>query len=253
MELIADLVEGRLEDESEARALIASSPELLGEYEAQKLAYETLAALGPAPLSETERASLHRDLWTELKSGAAPAKRPWYYGWAPVAAGMFVVIGLVAVVSQGGSPDAVGLAAGEESTTTQAASTEADTAGGSAVAEPDDGDAPTVAESAEDGGLDTSDKAFYSAEADRIRGDELGERGFQAFDEDSALDTCLESAGYAGYSVVERIEPGEGAEPNDMPADAGPFVAAIPEGADVETAVIVFIDLVRCELIHLDE
>src|ERR687892_348665 len=97
LELIAALVEGRLDDETEARALIASSAEAREEYEAQKRAYESLAAMGTAHLTETERATLHRDLWTELRGGDTPerTKTPWYVRWSPVAAGLFVVVGIV--------------------------------------------------------------------------------------------------------------------------------------------------------------
>ncbi len=107
LELIAALAEGRLEDESEARALIASSAEHLAEYEAQKLAFETLRSTPPAAMTDIERAALHRDVWTELRSPVpvGASGNPWYYRWMPVAAGMFVVVGLVAVINQGGQDE----------------------------------------------------------------------------------------------------------------------------------------------------
>ncbi|HSM45432.1 MAG TPA: hypothetical protein VK969_10490, partial [Acidimicrobiia bacterium] len=69
IELIAALVEGRLEDESEARALIDSAPEFREEYEGQKTAYEMLTRVGTASLSDGERSALHRDVWTSLRQG----------------------------------------------------------------------------------------------------------------------------------------------------------------------------------------
>lgn len=62
IDLIAALVEGRLEDETEARALITSSPEMRQEYQAQKLAYEALAGAGMVRMTESERSALHRDI-----------------------------------------------------------------------------------------------------------------------------------------------------------------------------------------------
>lgn len=108
LELIAALVEGRLEDETEARALITSSIEAREEYETQKLAHDALQAMGTARLGEDERAALHRDVWTDLRAGAPTPKtrRPWYYRWVPVAAALFLVVGLAAVLSGGGEETA---------------------------------------------------------------------------------------------------------------------------------------------------
>ena len=80
-ELISALVEGRLEDEAEALALIASSPALRSEYEAQKLAYEALTAIPQAQLTDHERAALHRDVWTELQARptSLAVRTPWYF------------------------------------------------------------------------------------------------------------------------------------------------------------------------------
>ncbi len=51
-------------------------------------------------MTELERAGLHRDLWTELRSAPATIKQvPWWYRWSYVAAGLFVVVGLAGVLS----------------------------------------------------------------------------------------------------------------------------------------------------------
>jgi len=68
IELIAALAEGRLEDETAARALVDSSAAHRAEYEAHKTALEALIAIPSAQLSEHESAALHRDVWTELQS-----------------------------------------------------------------------------------------------------------------------------------------------------------------------------------------
>ncbi|MDX1469727.1 MAG: hypothetical protein R3258_10335, partial [Acidimicrobiia bacterium] len=99
MELIAALAEGRLEDESEARALIASSPHLRDEYEAQRAAIESVRELAPASLSATERSALRRDIWTELRNTAerrSPARR--LVGWPAYVTALVLVVGALAVL-----------------------------------------------------------------------------------------------------------------------------------------------------------
>jgi hypothetical protein len=90
LDLIVALVEGRLEDEEEARALIESSSKHRLEYEAQKTAYQALSSAGTASLSETERAGIRRDVWSDLRSRPTPVvpANPWYYRWVSVAAGV---------------------------------------------------------------------------------------------------------------------------------------------------------------------
>lgn len=103
-ELISALVEGRLEDETEALTLVATSETMRSEYEAQKLAYEALTAIPPAQLSDHESAALRRDVWTELQAQPTPlsAKTPWYFRWSTAAAGLFVVVGIVTITNLGG-------------------------------------------------------------------------------------------------------------------------------------------------------
>lgn len=260
LELIAALVEGRLEDESEARALIDSSPELREEYEAQKLAYETLQGAGTASLRETERAALHRDIWTELRSGAAQpvSKTPWYYRWAPVAAGLLVVVGLVSVLGQGGDDageETFTLAADSAATTTTVADSGA--AGGDAA--PSDGEqAETTsdddAESDETADADTlSEEAHnvYRREADLLRQGVYGER-LQSYDSaDTTLEACVEESGLDGHRILATLSaPMEG---TDTPEDERRLAVASPEGAQLETAPISFVDLEACEVVYTDE
>ena len=282
LELIAALVEGRLDDETEARALIASSAEAREEYEAQKRAYESLAAMGTAHLTETERATLHRDLWTELRGGDATkrTKAPWYVRWSPVAAGLFVVVGIAAVLSGGGgdagqsSRDIVA-SGGEESATTTAAAD----AGGDSDLLADDGEATDTTEAATEGttaeesapsGVD--ERFLYAADAARVRaGDFSGDRlaTFAAAEtDDSELQMCVDDAiadadldDYEIAAIVmspAEADPGE--DPTTTPSASSttspetPEVAiAVPDGAEPATAPLAFVDVQTCQLVYLDQ
>lgn len=282
LELIAALAEGRLEDESEARALIASSPEHLAEYEAQKLAFETLRSTPTAALTDIERAALHRDVWTELRSPVpVGAGNPWYYRWMPVAAGMFVVVGLVAVVNQSGQDE---LATAELMMTTSAgdslAGEEAGTVSTAAEAGADGEDAgsgstPPVTDSR---ALDAPEVAYYEAEADKVREGELEGVEVEGLDEETpqaVLESCLEEAGLTEYEIVaastapfpEEVtdttvatdSSGEGSTSPSTentlvpPGDTTQYLAAVPAGATLADAPVAFVDLYNCVLIHLDD
>lgn len=260
LELIAALVEGRLEDESEARALIESSPELGEEYEAQKLAYEAMRDAGTASLRETERAALHRDIWTELRSESTqPAsKTPWYYRWVPVAAGLLVVVGLVSVLGPGGDDsgeEAVNLAADAAETTTTAA--DAGAADGDAA--PSDGEqAETTSD--DDGGSDEAADAatlseealnVYRREADLLRQGVYGER-LRSYDSaDTTLETCVEESGLHGHRILATLS--APMEETDTPEDERRLAVSYPEDTQLETAPISFVDLDTCEVIYTDE
>ncbi|HEY7825012.1 MAG TPA: hypothetical protein VIG24_19385 [Acidimicrobiia bacterium] len=254
LELIAALVEGRLEDESEARALIDASPELRQEYEAQRLAYETLQEAGTASLQDTERAALHRDIWTELRSGPAePAsKTPWYYRWAPVAAGLLVVVGLVSVLGQGGDDageETFTLAADSAATTTTAAAAGLmDESEGEAAPGDDDGGSEEAA------AADTlSEEALniYQREADLLRQGVYGER-LRSYDSaDTTIETCVEESGLDGHRILATLSAPMGE--TDTPEDERRLAVAYPEDAQLEAAPISFVDLEVCEVVYTDE
>jgi len=276
LELIAALVEGRLGDESEARALIASSPELQEEYEAQRIAYETLRAAPTVAMSETERAALHRDVWTALRADSPMARTrraPWYYRWTPVAAGLFVLVGLVAVVNQagdGGSGESARLAADMPVETTAAdATAEGDDGGQAPAVEEDSNDGEdatvtTAAASAEtteamsEGSdlLSAGETAFYASEAESLREGDVDGAALQSYDEDATraeLETCLDDAGLPGYEVLETLTGSLDHTDDEAASDVSRLIAAIPEDADLATAPIAFVDLIDCVLVHLDE
>lgn len=261
LELIAALVEGRLEDESEARALIDSSVEHRQEYEGQSLAYQTLRSQERVAMSDSERAGLRRDVWAAVRSDYAPkpSRARWLYRWAPVAAGMFVIVGVVAVLNQGGDDSEMPLAGlasdsmedqdiaeGEEESTFDAM---------------DDTEADAELHSAErDQPPSEHEATFYASEARGIRTGELtGATDLELYDDvptPTELQECVGEAGFDGFEILATItvpeqDIEETGELSYLPASS--FIAAKPEDADLPTAPLIFVDSANCELVHLDE
>lgn len=258
LELIAALAEGRLDDEAEARALLESAPEYREEYEAQKLALEALSRAGTAAMSEVERASLHRDLWTELRDEPAAVSRsrnPWSLRLGAVAAGLFVMVGLVAVLSQGGADQGESFdelaadVADSPATTAAAADDDARGAG-------DEADEPQTLEDSSGAGdgsaapADASAAAYYSEVADGVRAGEFTE-SLESYDARSsqAADECLDRAGLEGHQAVGTLTP-----PAEM-NDGGDLqlVVAVPEGTELADSPVAFVDLESCQLIYIDD
>ncbi|MDP9493704.1 MAG: hypothetical protein M3P87_00555 [Actinomycetota bacterium] len=232
-DLIASLADGSLDEPAEARSLVETCPECNLEYQAQLSIIATLSAVRPATMTELEKAALHRDLWTELRS--QPVKtvtHPWWYRLSYAAAGLFVLVGLVAVFNQmGGGGD-------------QAAETFLEVASGldggadQAMDSTQDESATTMAAGADAGGAIPPD---FKSLATETRREQLAptERATLS-DEDEA--DCLRTAGLEDHEVVGGVE-----------ADRS-YLVAIPSGAapDAETPVS-FVDAVTCEVVHVEE
>jgi hypothetical protein len=258
LELIAALAEGRLEDETLARALIEASEEHRAAYEAQKLAIDALRGAGTVLMDDTERAMLRRDLWTALKAGqrAQGTASPWYYRWTPVAAGLLVVVGLIAVINRGGEDGAArGLfEAAAETTTTAAGDIAMDGASGGEAGPETAGDQ----DEASSGGDSAApyDLAYLIDTAQRLRDGDFATARLESFDESSQADvqSCVDDA-LEGYQVLGVIdEPAlAGGDTDTVPEDAAPLIAAVPQGAKPSTAPVAFVALSSCELVYLDE
>jgi hypothetical protein len=256
MELIAALVEGRLDDESEARALIEASPELRREYQAQVLAFEALTAAGSVTLSETERSSLHRDVWTNLRhQPAASATGRWYVRMAAVAASLFVVVGVAAVLGTQGGPDEGGFAE------IAADTADRDFAGGDEAASDgaetleDAGATTTAAAAATDAPASDESVAIYRRESELLRQGIFTERLHSFSESEEAygdLRDCIEEAGLGGYRIVATLaEPDATSEATAT--DTPRLAVAIPGESQIETAPIAFVDLEACEVVFVDE
>ncbi len=282
LELIAALVEGRLDDEAEARALIASSAEHAEEYEAQKLAYEALNGLGTVSMSDTERAALHRDVWTSLRATTAdkPAN-PWWYRWTAVAAGLLVVGGSVAILNQNmGGDDAVQTFAeiggtldsdsGASPTTTAAAGAEVPSAAGDDASGGGDGESVTTIAAGEGDVLSADEPvALFSARASDVRQGDGSMSNMYLYGEDEAVDpvievcvtTATEDAGLEDFTVIATMD--DPAPDLETPPDSSTTTTAFseypdlavasPSTADPTDATLAFVDLGTCEVVYLDE
>ena len=256
IELITALAEGSLEDETEARALIESSERARTEYEAQKTALDALASVPPAVLTDIEKAALHRDIWTELSALPVVARTaaPWYYRWSYAAAGLFVVIGIVAFLN-------TGTFSADDASAEQLGSSSESAAETTLASPADDGgvEAPAaVEESADAGETGVVDPVvgFFREHASQLRSGQFSTALAAAEDDREATvnehSACLGRAGLDDYEALGEItfvEAGSyGLDPET------PYLVAVPTGVSLdESTPVAFVDLLTCDLIHLDE
>ncbi len=220
LDLIAAFAEGSLEDESVARALVETCSECRAEYDGQQAVLAALATVPEARMSDIERAGLHRDLWTDLR--AAPAKRPvspWWYRWSYVAAGLFVVVGLVGVLGgqfgmggdsaeQGATFSEIGSGLGP---TSEEAPNEVfgaddgalDSAGGESTATTSAASEATTTAAAEDAAVPPDFAALAATTRDRKT---AGEVAYQRTEIPADVEDCLRVLGLQDLVVVESLE-----------------------------------------------
>lgn len=238
LDLIAALADGSLEDEREARSLIETCQVCREEYQVQTRVLARLDAIPREEMTELEKAGLHRDLWTELRREPARAVPvPWWQRLGYVAAGLFVIVGLVAVLNAlgGGGDDAalIETMADMAATTTAEEAGELfgdDRAGGGAPA--DEGEAATTTTAAEASAQLAFDELVDSAREIR-RSD-----SFKTMSLDSESEQCLARLGLGDHQVVERAH-----------FDRS-YLAMMPADPDDETVTIVAIE--DCEIVHVD-
>ena len=255
IELIPALAEGTLDDETQARALIASSNKARIEYEGQKTALAALADVQPAVMSDIEKATLHRDTWTALKTQPVAAKKtaPWYYRWSYAAAGLFLVVGLVTVLNTDGfsGDDAATeeLATPREAADTTVAAGEADQRT----------EAPSVAEDgalADDSASDDPIVDFFRLEASKVRAGQFATAtASEADEQQSVLDKqteCLLRADLEGYEAVGEVSFAD-AEDFGLDPDTA-YLIAVPTAEELgEDTPVVFVEADTCALVHTDE
>jgi hypothetical protein len=236
VELITALAEGLLEDEAAARELIERSPRMRAAYEEQVRAREALGSLPDAAMTEAESAGLHRDLWTALATpGAEP--RPAAGSamrWGFAAAGLLVVVGVLAVIGQLGTSQSDTADAGEDQGQEMAVQ---DTV--STVAEPAGVVSPVATTAGEGSVPEEQELAAFATQA-RSGSANFQELGDMAQDDADTAEACVASAGLAGHQLVGEIE-----------RDGVRYAVAVPEGESLETSTaIVFVDLETCEVAY---
>lgn len=234
-ELIAALVDGSLEDETEARALLESSAEARAEYELQLDALRALSAAGAVMMTESERAVLHRDLWGRLHAEQAKPAAAGVYRWSLAAAALFVVVGLGAVLGGGllnqadsGEDMAVEATAADEADTSVAAAETADALAG-------DGAAPMSFDAQE----------YFVEEAARLR---QGEALYRAAGDDPKEEDCLAAASLFDHDVIAVV--GE----DDAAPVPGSYLAAVARDEEIGADTpIHFVDSNVCEVVYTDD
>jgi hypothetical protein len=241
LDLIAALADGSLSDEAEARALVETCPECRDEFRAQTEVIGWLAASPAVEMTDLEKAALHRHLLTELRT--EPAKRPttlWWQRLSYVAAGLFVMVGLVGVLNNG-----VLEGGGESGATTTAAIAEAvDEAASEDVPffaqGSDDGEsAPEMTTettaAAEDAGAESLPVPFQEL-ADEARANQADRVATQGTDRDT--EECLTRIGLDEYLVVDEVELDR------------TYLLVMPEDPQAEP-IVTFVVLPGCEIVYV--
>lgn len=242
---IAALAEGTLQDTTRARELVESCADCRREYEAQLLAISALTSAGQPTMTELERAALHRDLWTSLttEGGHKAAKpTPWWYRWGYAAAGLFVVVGLVGVISQGGAQDAATEAVEQVFEGDTGGADGADTvettrldAGELAGEQPpaiDEEDAPATLDFASLADRALSAPLPDSSDAATFSSSEVEERAT----------ACLEQAGLTGLTLLGEI------------TEQTEFLLAVESIEELgPDTVVTFVSFATCEVLHIED
>jgi hypothetical protein len=240
LDLIAALADGSLADETEARALIETCNECLTEYQDQIEVLALLVATPTARMKDLEKAALHRDLWTELRnSPSKTGSTPWWLRWSYVAAGLFVTVGLVSVLS------GQFLIGGEDTAATfSEIGSGLDDSGGGEQVPLSGADAEGDAESATTTAAAAAEALPYPfAElAEEARAKQAGDRSNQLLDqpeEATAAEECLERLDLANQVVVEELE-----------LDRR-YLVVMPE-EDTNDQTVTFIAAEDCEIVFVD-
>lgn len=139
LEIVAALAEGRSTEPDRAHELVRTCPVCAQAYRDHRTVLEAIARDPVPQLDERERLGLRSSVWGDLDLDSAPAppttrpaRSPWWYRLAPVAAALVVVVGIAVVLPRGGDDSA------------EVAGTDAfDTAASDLQTESDDGEAAT--------------------------------------------------------------------------------------------------------------
>jgi hypothetical protein len=240
LDLIAALAGGSLSNQTEARALVESCQVCRDEYNAQTEVIARLAAAPTPVMTELEKAALHRDVWTELRSEPSKAtSTPWWQRLSYVAAGLFVAIGLVGVL------DNVGFEGGGEASD---ATTAADSSGLDApteevpfVAQGGDEDAEFQLESAPE----TTAAATAAEDSLPLPFEELADEAragasqrLETSSLDEEVEECVARLGLDEQVVVDEIELDQ------------TYLLVMPDDPEAEP-IVTFVTVPRCEIVYV--
>ena len=240
LDLIAALADGSLSDEAEARALIETCQECRDEYRAHTEVIAWLAAAPAAEMTDLEKASLHRDLWTELRDEPTRSSAmPWWQRLSYVAAGLLVVVGLVGVLNN----SMLGGGAESGATTTAAAQAfdEAPTEELPFVAQGnDDGEATpemtTETTGAAEGAGEESLPVPFEELADEARANQADRVAAQGIDGDT--EECLARISLDEHLVVDEVELDR------------TYLLVMPVDPEAEP-IVTFVVMPECEIVYV--
>jgi hypothetical protein len=256
LDLIAAYAEGSAGDDTEARALVEACAECRAEYQAQRQALSFLGSLpAVSPMTDIEKAGMHRDLWTTLRNPATAAKgSARWMKWSLAAAGLFVVVGLAGVLGpmmgaedQGGGVEAlVATTSGNDTVRESAEEPMAPAAGdGSASATTIAGDSgelfysTTTAAAAETTAGPATDADFEAVAAD-ARAAEIDTPTTTSADEEEAR--CAADDRLGAQRVLTTVELDR------------TYLLTVPAGAQLTAETpITFVDADTCEVVRVVE
>ena len=242
LDLIAEYAAGTLEDESEARARVESCHTCAHEFTAQRSLLAELSGVGQAMMTEHERARLHRDLWTELRSTAEPASTThWWRSWAfGAAAFVFVAVALVGVMESFGGGDAAETF-GEAGTEldSDSGSTSGDTRFDDRVAKDGEGGEEALAPGVTTAEAESFGDTPYPLIAQEVRQQPNPEADVLSYEE--AQSECLEQSGLVDHKPVAGFE------------TLTDLLVAVPSGVDLEDAPVAFVDPESCTIVHIED
>lgn len=260
IELMAALADGSLEDETEARELIAGSAEHRAEYEAQLSVIEALSSVESAQMTRSEKTSMHQHIWSTLRAHPEPKRKamPWYFRLGYAAVGLLVVVGLLNALDLGGADSASdGIAAEmdesltadlqEAPKTTEQATRNADAA---EAGEDTTGQAGGLAP---DTSLDEFLQRSLADSAEEIRAGELPldpitAESFAQADVAEQNSECVSEAGLIGYEALTFVEF------EDAEHEPVSFLVALPQAAEVSPETpVVFIRPGDCTIVFTAE
>ncbi len=259
LDLIAAHADGSAPDDTEARALIETCSECRAEYEAQRSVLSALGTMPPvSPMTDVEKAALHRDLWTELRNPpqAARAASPGWMRWALAAAGLFVLVGVAGVLGQLGQGDS----AGPEAVAFADTTTTAEAAADRGLEEPlapqggEDGSATTAAgDGAEDNFSETTmaaaettattpTDADFEVVASQARRAALAQSTTTTTVVAPEVDRCQDDERLGGQELLATV---------DLDRT---YLIMVPAGVEItEETPITFVDAETCDVVHVVE
>lgn len=237
-ELIAEYAQGSLEDDARARSLVESCDRCRTIYDEQLVARNALGPATTAFLSDHEKAALHRDLWTELRSPTtATESQPdgwWRSSWAFGAAAVLVIgVGLAGVLNNQDSTDQTFSEVGP-----------ALNGGATDNLESEDSLAPSAESTTTAAVAALADVAAYKSITSEVRSADGSTTGYARVaetDEGTTQQECLDLAGLDDFLTLEGFE------------TLTSLIVAVPRDRFLSTTPIAFVDPDNCTIVHLED